>query len=148
MSFDRKTLNQLEGRSPSGSPDKDSYIEQACYALRDKPLNEMKVEDLRMLISQGMGLKFLMPMAFRELSKNPLAEGMHYPGDLLASVLRAPPEFFRENPLSRATAEAAYRDAERHLRRLDEIDRRHVGKALQEAWATFARGNSSSPRST
>lgn len=139
MSFEKKTLNQLEGGSPTSAPDEHSYIERACFELRNKPLDEMSVEDLRMLIGQGIGLKFLMPMALRVLSKEPLAEGMHYPGDLLASVLRSPPRFFVENPLSRAAAMVAYRDAEQRLKNLDEIDRRYATEGLLEAWAAFGR---------
>ena len=139
MSFDKKTLNQLEGWSPTSIPDNDSYIEKASFELRNKPLYEMTVEDLRILIGQGIGLKFLMPIALRVLSKDPLAEGMHYPGDLLASVLRAPSAFFAQNSLSGLAAEAAYKEAERRLAELDEIDRRYAGQGLAEAWIIFNR---------
>ena len=50
------------------------------------------------MIGQQIGLQHLIPLAIDELSRNPLVAGDLYPGDLLASVLRAEPAFWRANP--------------------------------------------------
>jgi hypothetical protein len=59
-----------------------------CHALRTKPIDELAVEDLRLMIQQQIGLQYLVPIALQNLRENPLAEGDLYPGDLLVAVLR------------------------------------------------------------
>lgn len=50
------------------------------------------------MISQDIGIKFLVPLAIETLSKNPLVEGDFYQGDLLKSVLTVSPGFWAEYP--------------------------------------------------
>lgn len=66
---------------------KGSYLIITCHALRKKSLLDFTVEDLRIMIGQDIGLKFLLPLAVDVLSEDILAEGDFYPGDLLKSVL-------------------------------------------------------------
>jgi len=40
------------------------------------------------MIGQGISFRFLVPLALEVLEREPLVEADHYPGDLLASVLR------------------------------------------------------------
>jgi len=91
-----KTLTQLEG-SDWGESQLDSYIANACHKLRHKPLGNMTTEDLRMLLGQGIGVKHVMPFALTALEESPLAEGMHFPGDLLCNVLRINGAFYDRN---------------------------------------------------
>lgn len=92
-----KTLQELE-QITIGQPSYDSYLVTKCHELMSKPLKEFTVEDLRIMIGQGIGLKFLVPRALVVLRQDPLAEGDFYPGDLLSNVLRCPSEFWVENP--------------------------------------------------
>jgi hypothetical protein len=62
--------------------------------LRTRPIGTLGTEDLRILIGQGIGLPWLVPLALETLEVDPLAEGDCYPGDLLASVLGVPAEFW------------------------------------------------------
>jgi len=103
-----KSLQEIEG-SDWGEPTFDSYPVTAVHHLRRKPLNELSVEDLRVMIGQDVGVSFLMDFALKELEKNPLAEGNHYPGDLLAAVLTVKEPFWRDHPewLQRAKAVVA-----------------------------------------
>lgn len=81
-----------------GDPPADATpLIEKCYALRRKPLDEFTVENLRLMIGQGIGLDHLVPLALERLKENPLAEGDMYPGDLLTAVLSAPVEFWRGN---------------------------------------------------
>lgn len=86
---DNFTLEELE-KSIWPDPPLVSYLTTTCYQLRKKPLSEFEVEDLRIMIGQGFGLPYLLPMAIEVLRKDPLAEGDFYPGDLLLAVLRVP----------------------------------------------------------
>lgn len=69
-----------------------------CHELRKIPLAEYNVDDLRFMIGQNQGLQYLIPPAFNLLENSILIEGDYYEGDLLASVLMASPDFWRNNP--------------------------------------------------
>ena len=81
------SLEQLE-RDVWPAPGFRSYLVTRCHALRRVPIGQLSVEDLRMLISQGIGLKYLLPLAIETLEDDPLAEGDFFPGDLLSAVLK------------------------------------------------------------
>jgi hypothetical protein len=84
----QKTIEQLEGRvwSPATY---ESYLVSTVHRLRKKPIGEFTVEDLRIMIGQGVGLPYLVPLALDVLLQQPLAKGDFYPGDLLSSVVSA-----------------------------------------------------------
>jgi len=92
----RKSLENLE-KSNWGEPDFDSHLITTCHKLRRKTLDEFSIEDLRIMIGQNIGLKFLIPLALEELNKNILAEGDYYEGDLLQAVLNSETEFWQTN---------------------------------------------------
>src|SRR5678815_2612089 len=88
-----RTLDELD--PPAwGEPPFDSHLVRTCHALRRKPLREFSVEDLRIMIGQRIGLRWLMPLALKVLEADALAEGDLYPGDLLAAILKVGPEFW------------------------------------------------------
>jgi hypothetical protein len=58
-----------------------------CHALRKLPIGQLAPGDLRILIGQGIGIEYLMPLALELLFKNPLIEGDYYPGDLLSAAM-------------------------------------------------------------
>ncbi|MFB9862919.1 contact-dependent growth inhibition system immunity protein [Rufibacter immobilis] len=83
-----KTLEDLEGKiwPPVNSSDS-SHLVITCHALRKKKLSTFSIEDLRIMIGQGVGLKYMIPLAIEILRNNILAEGDLYEGDLLMKVL-------------------------------------------------------------
>jgi hypothetical protein len=132
-----KTLTQLEGswaEPPAGS----STLVTTCHALRNKPLQDLTTEDLRIMIGQNLGLKFLVPLALQSLQDDPLAEGDFYPGDLLKQVLTIEPEFWKTNADLRGRA-AQIGERARILadeRSGDKVVRKAVAKALQKFQAS------------
>ncbi|QEG37307.1 contact-dependent growth inhibition system immunity protein [Bythopirellula goksoeyrii] len=88
-----QSLDELEA-DDWGPPPFDSYLVTTCHRLRKKPIGEFKIEDLRIMIGQEIGLLFLVPLALERIEADPLAEGDYYPGDLLVNVLRVSPEFW------------------------------------------------------
>jgi hypothetical protein len=54
--------------------------------LRNKPLKQFTIEDLRLLIGQNCNLEIIIPLALDRLRENILAEGDYYEGDLLKNV--------------------------------------------------------------
>ena len=85
--WQKKTLDELEGVR-TRILQEDSYLLMTITQLRaEKPLCEFDIEDLRILIGQSIGLKFLIPIAIEELEKDILVEGDFYEGDLLKAIL-------------------------------------------------------------
>ncbi len=68
-----------------------------CHAYRKIPLKNLSIEQVRLLISQEIGLKHLVPLAISILSNNILAEGDLYEGDLLISVVGILGDFWEDN---------------------------------------------------
>jgi hypothetical protein len=81
-----ETLEILEGREWAEVGFHSSLV-STCHRLWTKPVSTFTVEDLRIMIGQGMGLLHLVPRALSILERDPLAEGDCYPGDLLLSVI-------------------------------------------------------------
>lgn len=81
-----KSLEQLEN-DYWDEPTYDSYVVTTCHSMRKKPLNEVSVEELRLVIGQGFSLNYLMPMAIELLKRDILTQGDLYEGDLLANVI-------------------------------------------------------------
>jgi len=96
LNYLKATLQELEGND-WGTPPYDSSLVKHCHRLRRVPLEDFSIEDLRIMIGQEIGLKYLVPIALVELEKEPLAEGDFYPGDLLKNVLGVSREFWRQH---------------------------------------------------
>ena len=80
------TLEQFENEF-WGEPEYSSGLVLRCHELRKKPVRDFTIEDLRLMVGQGIGLKYLMPYAIKILGDNILAEGDLFEGDLLSNVL-------------------------------------------------------------
>ena len=90
-----KSLEDLE-KDYWGEPDYESHLVKTCHQLRKKPLKDFKIENLRIMIGQNIGLKFLIPIALEKLKLNILAEGDYYGGDLLKSVVTSEVSFWKD----------------------------------------------------
>ncbi|MFD7772052.1 contact-dependent growth inhibition system immunity protein [Streptomyces sp. NPDC059787] len=92
------SLEELENdRWPAPSGDATRLVATAT-ALRRKPIGELTVEDMRLLIRQNEGLPYLLPLALEVLRQDPMAEGHMYEGDLLSAVLTRSPEIWSTSP--------------------------------------------------
>jgi len=83
-----QTLEQLENEILPTVFDV-SFMISTCHALRKKPINEFDIEDLRLMISQKIGLTYLVPEALEKLDADLFLEGHLYPGDLFDATLSA-----------------------------------------------------------
>lgn len=88
-----QTLDELEGVR-WGPAAYESYLVTNVHRLRRVPLKQYRLEDLRLMIGQQVGVDFLVPLALDHLGAHPLASGDFYPGDLLAAVVRLPDGFW------------------------------------------------------
>ncbi len=74
-----------------------SFLVQRINELSEKPIEDLEIEDLRIMIGQNINLNQLIPRAISILKTNILAEGDFYPGDLLINVLTSNPNFWKAN---------------------------------------------------
>ena len=91
------TLEQIE-KEYWGAPEYPSYLVTTCHQLRQKPLREFTIEDLRIMIGQQFSLPTLVPMALECLKDKPLAEGDFFPGDLLKAMVQLDEDWHGANP--------------------------------------------------
>lgn len=96
--MDQLSLEQLDGEKWGSPPADASRMMSTVYELRHKPVGGLEPEELRVLLSQQVGVDVLMPRALRLLAANPLLEGDHYPGDVLVALLKAPAEYWSAHP--------------------------------------------------
>ena len=95
--WNEKTLENLE-KDFWGEPEYDSHLIKTCHQLRKKPLKDFEIEDLRIMISQNIALKFLIPLALEKLGQDILSEGDYYEGDLLKAIFTSDTEFWNLEP--------------------------------------------------
>ena len=91
-----KTIEVLENDF-WGEPNFNSYLGTTCHELRKKTIGEFEVEDLRIMIGQNIGLKFLLPLAIEKLKEDLFVSGNFYEGDLLQVVLNVKDTFWIDN---------------------------------------------------
>ena len=92
-----KTLENLEKNMwPALDSDEGSHLIITCNSLRKKNLIDFTIEDLRIMIGQSIGLKYLIPIAIEKLRLNILAEGDFYEGDLLNAIFNSEVKYWKE----------------------------------------------------
>ena len=96
MELTDKSLEELEN-DIWDKPGCKSYVVATCFAARKKPLQELSNEEIRLLIGQKLGLKYLLPLAVDILKTDPLIEVTFYPGDLLKQLLKLNVEDWKDN---------------------------------------------------
>jgi hypothetical protein len=134
-----KSLQELE-QSDRGEPTCESYLVSTVHRSRRVPLRQFTVEDLRIMIGQNIGLRYLLPLAIEQLRKNPFAEGDFYPGDLLRNLLAADSEIWREHPEWHAEVSTIGRRALTRLHAPEPVDgiyTKAILNSLTEAWKVF-----------
>ncbi|MBA3679692.1 MAG: hypothetical protein H0W73_00660 [Bacteroidetes bacterium] len=96
-------------------PTYDTHLVKRCHSLRKVPLEKLNIEDLRVLVGQQIGLKFLVNIAIEKLTEDVLAEGDFYLGDLLNSVTGIDKKYWKENPEQRILLSAIIKNNENKI---------------------------------
>lgn len=95
--METKSIEQLEKdiwKNPSEFP---TDLFEKCYQYRKISIAELTNEQIRLLISQKIGIEYLIGIALEKLERNILTECDFYEGDLLVAVSSLPTEFWSEN---------------------------------------------------
>ena len=80
-----------------GEPEFDSYVVKTSHLARQKPINKLTDEEIRLLIGQKIGLKYLLPIAVKMIEIRPDMMITFYPGDLLKCLLSRDKEDWKDN---------------------------------------------------
>ena len=95
--METKSIEELEKdiwKNPSKFP---TDLVEKCYRYRKISIAELTNEQIRLLISQKIGIEYLIGIALEKLERNILTEGDFYEGDLLVAVSSLPTQFWNEN---------------------------------------------------
>jgi hypothetical protein len=97
------------------------------FLLRRKKISQLSPNDIRLLISQDVGLKFIIPIALKKLKSNILEETFYYPGDLLMAIMDVEKTFWDNNnyfkELTVKLLKDSYSELMRELDEMDEVDK-------------------------
>jgi len=97
--METKSIEQLEKdiwKNPSEFP---TDLIEKCYRYRKISIEKLTNEQIRLLISQKIGIEYLIGIALEKLERNVLIECDFYEGDLLVAVSSLPTEFWNENQI-------------------------------------------------
>lgn len=83
-----KSMEELEKDVWVEPNEYESYLIERCHKLRKIPLSQLSNEQLRLAISQEMGIKTIMPIVIKKLIRDKFIECDFYPGDLLLATFR------------------------------------------------------------
>ena len=99
--FDRRlSLESLENDYWKENPHSlTAGLIEKCHRYRKIPIQNLTVEQVRILIGQQIGLDYLLPIAFEFLEEDILSHGDFYEGDLLASIFRTNQNYWASRPL-------------------------------------------------
>ena len=92
-----KSIEQLEKdvwKNPSEFP---TDLVEKCYRYRKISISKLTDEQIRLLISQKIGIEYLIGIALEKLERNILTECDFYEGDLLVAVSSIATEFWNKN---------------------------------------------------
>jgi hypothetical protein len=95
--METKSIEQLEKdiwKNPSEFP---TDLVEKCYEYRKISIAKLTNEQIRLLISQRIGIEYLIAISLEKLERNILTECDFYEGDLLVAVSNLPTEFWNKN---------------------------------------------------
>jgi hypothetical protein len=95
-----RTVEELEGFQWPPPPEETTSLVRGVHELRKRPIKDLTVENLRRLISQDVGLRWVLPVALDHLRETAPqeAETGWYDDDLLSAVLTRKEEIWRNWP--------------------------------------------------
>ncbi|MFD8431254.1 contact-dependent growth inhibition system immunity protein [Streptomyces coelicoflavus] len=95
-----QSLEQLEGQRWPDPPKDATSLVKAVHELRRRPIGDLRPDELARLITQDVGLPWLLPLAVRILRDAAPAQaaGGWYDDDLLYAVVTRRPQVWEQSP--------------------------------------------------
>ena len=82
----QKSLEVLENHNWGDSTNAPTNLVKRCIELSKVSIDTFTLGDLRVMVGQKFGLKYLIPLAIERLQSNIFIDAELYDGDLLESV--------------------------------------------------------------
>lgn len=107
-------LDQESGAAapPMTTPDQEYPLEAWYRAVRNTPIKDLAIEDLCRACRQRIHLDYVLPLALQALEEDPIAGSM-YEGELIASLVPVPIDYWRHHPAHAATLRMVIEGARR-----------------------------------
>ncbi len=122
-----KSIEELEN-DYWGEPKFSSYVVTTCHKARQKPLKYLSNEEIRCLIGQKIGLKYLLPIAVDILKNEPLIDITYFEGDLLLTLFRLNVKDWKYNQNELRNFIVIVQDNHSQIEKCEEIPRRFIEK--------------------
>jgi len=116
MKISSKSIEQLENDYWNDQVKFPSNLVINCHKYRKIPIKDLTIEQIRLLISQKIGIDYLTEIAIEKLEQNILVEGDLDEGDLLEAVLGLPTKFWNEKPTEFRTLQSLVERNSEHLK--------------------------------
>ena len=122
-----KSIEELEN-DYWDEPTFNSYVIITCHKARQKPLKFLSNEEIRCLIGQKIGLRFILPIAVDILKNEPLIDITYFEGDLLLTLLRLDIKDWKHNQNERKHFIAIIQSNRSLIEKCEEITSRLIEK--------------------
>ena len=91
-----KSIEELENDYWKEESEFPTNLIKRCFEYRKIKVSKLTIGQIRLLISQKIGIEFLIGIALEKLEQNIIVEGDLYEGDLLDSISKIPTEFWNK----------------------------------------------------
>ena len=92
------TLEELSGLKADDPTNAPTYMVKTVLGAWKKPLSKLNTEEVWFLVSQQVGLPYILDLIWPILQDNPLYYFDKYEGDVLSVLLRAPESAWIKRP--------------------------------------------------
>lgn len=96
-SYLSNSIEKLENDKWEAINDYPTSTIEKCYQLRKKSISNLTNEELRLALSQDIGIELIIPIVKAKLEENLLLECDLYPGDLLHQFVQKLGEYWGES---------------------------------------------------
>lgn len=127
-------LGEIEDFNLSGG---ESGLIERVHRIRKKIIRDFDQSDIRICLTQGIGLYYLVPKALDILEIEPWVETDHYPGDLFKACISIPSEYWDENTEDRTRIKKIAEFAKAILPKQDDNSDRQMRKDVELAINKF-----------
>ena len=93
-----KSVKQLDTANWKTPATFETGLVKRCYEYVNIPIKDLTIEQLRTLITQKIGVPFILDETIDRLSENILAEGDFYLGDLLEATVNLGNDLWTKYP--------------------------------------------------
>ena len=93
----QKSIENLEKEFWGQPPTNSTPLVEKVHRLRTIQIEKLKPKDIRLLIGQNVGLKYLIPVALDILQDDLFIDAEFYEGDLLQNVIKVDNGFWDDN---------------------------------------------------